>query len=126
MGAHLVNIDSAAENTFVATLAKSYAEIGDWAWIGLTRGSDNLFYWFDGTKPLYTNWNANEPNNIGSREQCAHLYVNIKAKWNDESFDLNVINYNSGTTTTTYICERGKFTHQFLCALLLDIVFRKL
>ena len=45
-------------------------------WIGLDDiNQEGVFYWFDGvlSTPANTNWKADEPNNQGNNEDCAHM-----------------------------------------------------
>ena len=78
MGAHLVAVNSQAENDFlITTFGSSHA-----LWIGFQRTGPNPtdFAWTNGDAVSYTNWSAGEPNNLGG-EQYAHTYTN--GKWND-------------------------------------------
>lgn len=78
MGAHLVAVNSQAENDFlISTFGGSHA-----LWLGFHRtgphGGD--FAWTNGDAVSYTNWASGEPNNLGG-EQYAHTYTN--GTWND-------------------------------------------
>jgi cysteine-rich repeat protein len=84
---HLVSIENATENAFVAPLVASSTWIGaddfggDWAWI-------------DGTPFAFENWQDGEPNYPGI-EHC--MFMDAEAKWHD---------HNCGDTRSGYLCER--------------------
>ncbi len=78
MGAHLVAINSQAENDFlISTFGSNHA-----LWIGFQRTGPNPgdFAWTNGDAVTYTNWSSGEPNNSGG-ENYAHTYTN--GQWND-------------------------------------------
>lgn len=82
-GAHLVAVNSDAENTFLnSTWGNSQA-----LWIGLTRTAPgaSTFKWSNGDAVTYTNWAAGEPNNAGGNEDYVHSYT--WGQWNDLSND---------------------------------------
>lgn len=97
MGGNLVRIDSAAENSFVASLLAGTG--GGSAWIGGSdQSSEGDWRWVDGNVPfwsglaannaipgapvggLYVNWNGGEPNDAGGED-----FAEIQASggWND-------------------------------------------
>ncbi|XP_062611628.1 C-type lectin domain family 4 member M-like isoform X5 [Saccostrea cucullata] len=69
-----------------------------YTWIGLTdilnQGSFVLIS--TGSKPTYTNWHKNEPNNSGNVEHCVEKW-NTGLKWNDKRCD----------TRRSFVCEMG-------------------
>lgn len=71
-GGHLVTIDSAPEQSFLAA-----ALGGDRTWIGATdEAAEGTWLWVDGSSALggdYDNWSSNEPNNSGATEDCAMM-----------------------------------------------------
>jgi hypothetical protein len=70
LGGHLVVIDSAEENVFVAGLI-SKAGWKD-AWIGITdEEEEGAWRTMAGEPPSYTNWLANQPNDKGGGEDYA-------------------------------------------------------
>jgi len=78
MGAHLVAVNSQAENDFlIATFGTQHS-----LWIGFQRFGPNPtdFAWTNGSAVTYTNWSSGEPNNFGG-EDYAHTYTN--GTWND-------------------------------------------
>lgn len=80
MGAHLVAVNSQAENDFlISTFGSGHA-----LWLGFQRTGPNPgdFAWTNGDAVTYTNWAGGEPNNLGG-EQYAHTYTN--GQWNDLS-----------------------------------------
>ncbi|XP_068128367.1 hepatic lectin-like [Hyperolius riggenbachi] len=87
---HLAVITSAAEQNFLAMQAN-----GTWYWIGLTdEGTDNRFWWIDGTPYSYSSWAPWEPNNVEGKEHCVELWH--EGKWNDYVCSNNL----------TAICEK--------------------
>lgn len=91
-GAHLVTIESQAENDRVRSLVPGYLHV----WIGLSRQT-GYWQWVDGAYPYYTKWASGEPNNYGGNE----LYVEMRplgtGTWNDlpNAWQL------------PYVCERN-------------------
>jgi hypothetical protein len=78
MGAHLVAVNSLAENNFlISTFGSNHA-----LWLGFQRTGPNPadFAWTNGEAVTYTNWAGGEPNNLGG-EYYAHTYTN--GQWND-------------------------------------------
>jgi hypothetical protein len=57
LGAHLVSISSAAEQTFVSSLIGSAPR-----WTGLSRFGAPAFSWIDGESMTYENWEPGAPN----------------------------------------------------------------
>ncbi|MFA5406516.1 MAG: C-type lectin domain-containing protein [Candidatus Nanoarchaeia archaeon] len=90
VNAHLVTINDAVENSFVAGLNS------DQLWIGindlLVEGS---FNWVSGSSS-FTNWGMDEPNNADNNEDCVHINWG-PALWND-------INCNNGYMP---VCEKS-------------------
>ena len=82
MGANMVKITTDEENTFLNNISKRDKQYAVF-WIGLTRGPYNRFYWFDGSRPGYTKWDAGEPNNSEGREHCVDVWRS--GRWNDLS-----------------------------------------
>uniref|UniRef100_A0A3B5QVR0 C-type lectin domain family 17, member A-like n=1 Tax=Xiphophorus maculatus TaxID=8083 RepID=A0A3B5QVR0_XIPMA len=86
-GADLLVMNNAEEKTFLAALFKKEA------WIGLNdKETEGSWKWVDGTSPEFKNWHDSQPNNGGTsgrwgEEDCAHVYNNDKASWNDFSCD---------------------------------------
>jgi len=79
MGAHLVAVNSAAENNFlISTFGTSHS-----LWIGLARTTDGgpTFAWTNGDAVTYTNFAGGEPNNFGGHENAVHTYTD--GTWND-------------------------------------------
>ncbi|MBA5606929.1 PEP-CTERM sorting domain-containing protein [Duganella sp. FT3S] len=80
MGAHLVAVNSQAENDLlISTCGSSHA-----LWLGFHRTGPNStdFAWSNGDAVTYTNGAIGEPNKLFG-EQYAHTYAN--GKWNDVS-----------------------------------------
>ncbi|XP_038055175.1 perlucin-like protein [Patiria miniata] len=68
----------------------------DWYWVG---GDDILregtWRWQDGSKVIYTNWFAGQPDNGGEEEDGMIVYVGSR-KWNDNS---------TGRAAACFVCE---------------------
>ncbi len=98
LGAHLVTINSEAENNFLA---------GDQAWIGLTdEAVEGTFVWVTGEPVTFTNWWPGEPNNgNGSDEDYVAGNFYGTNKWIDQGtyyFFPFIIEFEcSGTQTPT-------------------------
>ncbi len=89
LGAHLVTISSAGENTFLAGLGQHWGGFTD-------ETTEGTWVWVTGEPVVYTSWNAGEPNNSGGNQD--YLVLNYSGtNWDDQ-----------GTTTTgslPYIIE---------------------
>ena len=83
---HLATITSAAENSFLASLAGGQGWVGasdravEGTWVWETGPEAGTVFWKDGATLTYANWNGGEPNNSGDED-----YVVIKQLpgWND-------------------------------------------
>ncbi|HPH92701.1 MAG TPA: HYR domain-containing protein, partial [Ferruginibacter sp.] len=81
LGAHLVTISSAGENTFLAGLG--------YHWGGMTdEAVEGTWAWVTGEPVVYTSWNPGEPNNSGNQD---YQVLN----WSGTNWD------DQGTTTGT-------------------------
>ncbi|KAK7494843.1 hypothetical protein BaRGS_00013970, partial [Batillaria attramentaria] len=80
IGGHLVDITSAAENTFLVHMVRGQGH----AWIGLEDiAVEGEFVWSHSRQPAeYTNWGAAEPTNVGGHEDCALLRI-ADGHWQD-------------------------------------------
>ena len=77
IGAHLVTLTSAAEQAFV------HGAIARDAWIGAFQGvGEGTWFWSTGERWDFTAWGANQPDDAGGNEDCAHL-VATTGLWND-------------------------------------------
>ncbi|XP_062611626.1 C-type lectin domain family 4 member M-like isoform X3 [Saccostrea cucullata] len=95
-GAHLLEIKSSHVEKWI-NLQLTIRGF-QYTWIGLTdilnQGSFVLIS--TGSKPTYTNWHKNEPNNSGNVEHCVEKW-NTGLKWNDKRCD----------TRRSFVCEMG-------------------
>jgi hypothetical protein len=100
LGARLASIQSASENTLIASLVGTSE-----AFIG---GSDELiegsFVWDDGTPVQLTNWNTGEPNNaLGMfEEDCIVVLGSLAGVWDDRPCAPGPV----GTGAYPFVCER--------------------
>ncbi|XP_061190719.1 low affinity immunoglobulin epsilon Fc receptor-like [Saccostrea echinata] len=90
-GAHLVEIDTPAENTWLMeSFLPPWNDVAcsTWhkccsCWIGATDiDSEGVFTWNRRTNITFTNWYPNEPKNYLAEENCVVLCQN--GLWNDE------------------------------------------
>ena len=81
-GGHLVTINDAAENQWIAdTFVGSF-----YPWIGLSDVADEgSFVWSGGEAATYRNWWPGEPNNCCGGEDYVHMYnfSGGEFRWND-------------------------------------------
>ena len=95
-GSQLVKVTDQEELTYIYfTFVKPLNSGSAWMGLSLKNGS---FYWTDGSKPGYKNWNYGEPNNFNGREHCVEIYVN-NGKWNDIPCFVK----------RPFVCERGVY-----------------
>ena len=95
-GSQLVKVTDKEELTYIYfTFVKPLNSGSAWMGLNLKNGS---FYWTDGSKPRYKNWNYGEPNNFNGREHCVEIYVN-NGKWNDIPCFVK----------RPFVCERGVY-----------------
>ena len=95
-GSQLVKVTDQEELTYIYFTFVKPLDSGS-AWIGLSL-KNGSFYWTDGSKPGYKNWNYGEPNNFNGREHCVEIYVN-NGKWNDIPCFVK----------RPFVCERGVY-----------------
>ncbi|XP_053381171.1 low affinity immunoglobulin epsilon Fc receptor-like [Mercenaria mercenaria] len=97
MGGHLVEIETAAENAYLAAKANG---LKAQFWTGLSDiQQESVWVWYGSERPLsstgFQNWAPNEPNNSGMNENCA--VIRTDGTWNDGPCHLLV----------RYICEKN-------------------
>ena len=82
LGRKLFEPKSSTANSKVTALAKTKGVTE--FWIGIhDKTNEGIFtYESNGQTIGYKNWHSNEPNDYGSGEDCAEIYVNIGI-WND-------------------------------------------
>ncbi|MGC9316766.1 MAG: lectin-like protein [Armatimonadota bacterium] len=108
LGAHLVTINSEAENTFVYDLyigarAES-ATPTEYFWIGLKQDPDaeephGGWGWLTAEELSFTDWHTIEPNNQGGAEDVGAVYAKFGGWWIDadaEAANLAVIEKGDG------------------------------
>ena len=84
LGRQLVEPTSASANSEVTALAKAKGVSRFWIGIHDITNEGTFTYESNGQPIGYKNWNYGEPNDWGSGEDCAEIYVNT-GKWNDLS-----------------------------------------
>jgi hypothetical protein len=78
-GAHLIAVNSQAENDFL--LATFGSDLSYWLGLVRTSSGASTFAWTNGDALTFTNWADSEPNNQGGDEDNVHTYTN--GTWND-------------------------------------------
>lgn len=86
-GGHLATINSAAENTWIASTFATYGSVNRLLWIGLNDAAvEGTFVWASGQPVVYLNWVPGEPNNNVGIEHYGGFFVpgdNRFPSWND-------------------------------------------
>ena len=96
-GAHLVDVEDAAENTWLWAQAEAIEPLVPW-WMGLNDvGIEGVYAWDGGATSPYTSWRAGEPNDFGGNEDCARWVAGGGGVWADADCAL----------TQPYVCESG-------------------
>ncbi|BFZ21795.1 hypothetical protein BsWGS_24834 [Bradybaena similaris] len=82
-GAHIVEINSRAENDFLVSQLKE-RKISV-AWIGANDLlEEGIFRWGSSRENVSLSyWRAGEPNNVGPTSQCANIVAEWNYDWND-------------------------------------------
>ena len=95
LNAHLANIGSAEENTWIAE------QITANAWIGFNKDTflSNDWDWSDGNNHWYTNWNVGEPNK--RFDNCVEL-MPYSGKWNNDDCGCGITK-----GAAHFVCERA-------------------
>ncbi|KAL0968617.1 hypothetical protein UPYG_G00269220 [Umbra pygmaea] len=84
LGGNLASVHSAGEYDAIRRLVSISAGGDPATWIGGTDSyQDRTWFWSDGTKFDYYNWNGGEPNNAGGREPCIQINSGAGHQWND-------------------------------------------
>ncbi|XP_033855407.2 lectin-like [Acipenser ruthenus] len=85
IGGNLASVHSVEENNFIQNLINKNDASDAFTWLG---GSDcfkeGSWYWTDGSKWDYNNWNKGEPNNLFI-ENCLHIHFGVPGGWNDKA-----------------------------------------
>lgn len=102
VGATLVIVDDAAEQSIVAGLSASFPVDAPDLWLGATDAAlENSFVWIDGSPMVFDSWRDGEPNNNGPGELPENCVViegdTALHEWDDRSCE----------TPAPYICERA-------------------
>ncbi len=95
-GYTMVSIENNEENSWIVSMLQTLFNERT-SWIGYTdEAQEGIWSWSNNSTGIFENWHSGEPNNAGT-ENCAHIWENQNADWND-------INCNNNYR---YICELG-------------------
>lgn len=95
MGAHLLTIESEAENSFVQNLAyQESADMSELYWIGYTdEVEENDWVWVTGEPARFTDWGGEEPDNCQTGcinpteyEEENFAFITYSDHWQDGGF----------------------------------------
>jgi hypothetical protein len=96
-GAHLIVIDSAAENDWVATIAAANVtaskSTNQLAWLGATdTNTETHFRWITGSDVTLSFWNTTEPepNGLYGDEDCVEVR-GTTSEWNDDRCNVALV-----------------------------------
>ncbi|XP_053358140.1 lactose-binding lectin l-2-like [Clarias gariepinus] len=90
LGGHLASMQNENEYQLVKSIIRIYDKNENPTWIGLSSCQTKYnFFWSDGTKLTYTNWNPREPNRIFG-ECCVQMNYGSYKHWNDISCSRKV------------------------------------
>ncbi|XP_022088435.1 uncharacterized protein LOC110978072 [Acanthaster planci] len=82
LGAEVTSINDVNVNNFLRAFIFDQNQQENRYWIGLNdRNQEMLYEWSNGEPVLFTNWNAQEPNDANG-EDCTELYID-SGFWND-------------------------------------------
>lgn len=109
LGGHLVTITSQEEQSEIEELLKAKEETKINYWIGLEKNDAGEFVWITGEESEYTNWNSDNPNNIGGDQNAVLLYgqeYGVQYSWDDINESGNCGGSSVyGTGNFGFICE---------------------
>ncbi|XP_060590829.1 perlucin-like protein [Ruditapes philippinarum] len=100
LGGKFVEIESAAEGTFLASMAMRFDKN---YWIGLSDiQQEGVWIWMETKTPMsqtgYLNWHPDQPNNYDHKQNCATLNGNnYYGQWND---------WHCSASNLPFICEK--------------------
>jgi hypothetical protein len=79
----MISIHSAKENEFIRKFVENHSNAKSF-WIGAKRKNSGSkeFGWTDNSRFNYSNWETNEPNNLGGNEFYVLMSIS-KGVWND-------------------------------------------
>ena len=93
-GYHLLTVDDRAEDRFATAEVRDSNPDTRW-WMGFNdRAVEGTWEWEDGSGVTYTNWQSEEPNDLGG-EDCGQLNFFEDGTWNDQACSL----------TYPFVCE---------------------
>ena len=110
LGANLISVQSAAENTCIMNELNRLGQSGV-IWIGFNdEAEEGNFVWYDQAPVTYTNWAPGEPNNSGGDEGCTQIYPD--GMWND----LNCNTANAQSIIEVNLCPLITTNDIIICA----------
>ncbi|KAG7455091.1 hypothetical protein MATL_G00252700 [Megalops atlanticus] len=84
LGANLVSLHSKEEHQFLKKLIRSHDLNENPTWIGLSDCQKlKAWFWSDGSKADFFQWNSGEPNFVNNGECCVHTNWSKQKNWND-------------------------------------------
>ena len=95
LGGHLVTINNAAENSWVAATFSNFGGQEKSLWIGLNdQAQEGVFVWTSGETASYRNWEPGQPDDgsgIYPEEDFVHIWPASRSPgmWNDYNTDNN-------------------------------------
>uniref|UniRef100_A0A4W5RP91 C-type lectin domain-containing protein n=1 Tax=Hucho hucho TaxID=62062 RepID=A0A4W5RP91_9TELE len=91
LGANLASVHNYWENYNLQQLVLKNTGQHHATWIGGSDAVQNRqWFWSDGSKFDYQNWERGEPNNYGGREPCIHMNAGGDKMWNDLDCGVNL------------------------------------
>ncbi len=111
-GAHLAVITSQREQAMIEALVNETKSPKNNYWIGMTRNDDKEFEWITGESLDYTNWQADNPNNLDGNQNAVLFYGDHSngefGRWDDIAYSGIYGGYAYyGLDDFGYIMEKG-------------------
>ncbi|KAL1279900.1 hypothetical protein QQF64_014500 [Cirrhinus molitorella] len=91
---NLASVHSQATHNFLKDFVRGHGRRIPRVWIGAYDATqDDIWFWSDGSRFDYNNWQTGEPNNYRGPEQCVEMSSGGGQRWNDAqcSTQLNFV-----------------------------------